>query len=76
VQNRDFSPDKPCEAVHCEKHRHAFLQCEENYWVCLAVKNPAVHTTSGTGKDKKTSSEYLVTIEPLAQFATCLIIMI
>lgn len=31
----DFSPEKPCESVVCEKHRYAFLQCEPDFWLVL-----------------------------------------
>jgi len=51
---RDFSPDKPCEALRCEKTRHAFYECEPNFWIVLIMNNPYVH------KDRnKTSPVYL-----------------
>lgn len=37
---RDFSPDRPCEALHCEKHTQAFYECEKDFWLVLVVKNP------------------------------------
>ncbi len=33
---------KPAEAVHCEKHRHAFFEAEKDYWICLVAKNPSL----------------------------------
>jgi len=41
-----FSPDKPCSAVHLEKQRHAYLQCEPGIWCVMEVNNPIV-TTNG-----------------------------
>mmetsp|Transcript_1187 Transcript_1187/g.1692 ORF Transcript_1187/g.1692 Transcript_1187/m.1692 type:complete len:583 (+) Transcript_1187:70-1818(+) len=39
---RDFSPDKPCEALRCEKTRHAFFECEKDYWIVLIMNNPSI----------------------------------
>merc|ERR1712166_1489379 len=39
-----FSPDKPCSAVHLEKQRHAYLQCEPGVWCVMEVNNPIVMT--------------------------------
>jgi len=43
-----FSPQKPCEAVHTEKHTSAYVKCEPNYWIIMIVQNPHV-----TGPDNK-----------------------
>ena len=51
---RDFSPDKPCEALRCEKTRHAFFECEKDFWIVLVVNNPYVVK----GKDKS-NPEYI-----------------
>mmetsp|Transcript_23066 Transcript_23066/g.55849 ORF Transcript_23066/g.55849 Transcript_23066/m.55849 type:complete len:495 (+) Transcript_23066:155-1639(+) len=39
---RDFSPDKPCEALRCEKTRHSFYECEPDFWMVLIMNNPYV----------------------------------
>ncbi|KAL6054761.1 vacuolar fusion protein ccz1, variant 2 [Balamuthia mandrillaris] len=52
---KTFSQDKPCEAVHLEKSRQAFFECEPGIWLVLTVNNP--HTTTAT-KDGTTQCEY------------------
>jgi len=35
-----FSKDLPCEAVHLEKQRHAYLEVEEGLWIVMEANNP------------------------------------
>lgn len=35
VHFRTFSKDRPCEAVHLEKTRQAFYECEPDIWMVL-----------------------------------------
>lgn len=37
---KTYSPDKPCEALHTQKHRQAFYEPEENFWFVMTVSNP------------------------------------
>jgi hypothetical protein len=48
----DYSPEKPLEAMHTEKHRYAFFECEKDYWMVLVVENPRV------AKDAKSAPVY------------------
>ena len=32
-----FSKDLPCEAVHLEKQRHAYLEVEEGLWIVMVI---------------------------------------
>jgi hypothetical protein len=50
---RDFSPNKPIESMHTEKHRYSFLECEKDYWMVLVVENPR------TTKDAKSPPVYV-----------------
>eukprot|EP00455_Lapot_gusevi_P005608 TRINITY_DN12406_c0_g1_i3.p1 TRINITY_DN12406_c0_g1~~TRINITY_DN12406_c0_g1_i3.p1 ORF type:complete len:497 (+),score=115.53 TRINITY_DN12406_c0_g1_i3:65-1492(+) len=50
---RDFSPDQPVEAMHTEKHRQAFYECEKNFWIVLIVENPTY------ARDNKSPPQYL-----------------
>lgn len=51
---RTFSKDRPCEAVHLEKTRQAFYECEPDIWMVLAANNPATARV----KDSVTTNEY------------------
>lgn len=57
-KKRKFSPDKPCEAVHYEKHRAVFLLPEpketNKFWMVMSINNPYVMKT----KESKTIPEY------------------
>ncbi|EFA75224.1 hypothetical protein PPL_11299 [Heterostelium album PN500] len=48
---KQFSPDKPCEAIHTMKHTIALRQVEPDIWMVIALNN-----TSGVVNNKK---EYL-----------------
>mmetsp|Transcript_13129 Transcript_13129/g.20822 ORF Transcript_13129/g.20822 Transcript_13129/m.20822 type:complete len:843 (-) Transcript_13129:31-2559(-) len=51
---RDFSPEQPCEALRCEKTRHAFFEAEPDFWIVLIINNPYTY------QDKnKTTPTYL-----------------
>jgi vacuolar fusion protein CCZ1, animal type len=37
----DFSPNYPCEAVHCAESRYAFFPIEDEFWIVLVVETAA-----------------------------------
>jgi len=48
---------KTVDAVHMEKSRHVFFQCEPNTWMVMVVNNPCLHKTPSNAPP---FDEYLV----------------
>jgi len=51
-----FSEEIPCEAVHLQKSRKSFFNCEPHIWIVMDVKNPYITRVS---KESGTEIEYL-----------------
>lgn len=49
---RDYSPNKPIESMHTEKHRYSYLEAEKDHWMVLVVQNPQV------AKDPKAQPQF------------------
>nr|XP_039273390.1 vacuolar fusion protein CCZ1 homolog [Styela clava] len=51
---KTYSPSKPCETLHTQKHKQVFYEAEENFWFVMTVSNPWKETM----RDGKPVREY------------------
>lgn len=51
---KTYSPNKPCESLHTQKHKQVFYEAEENFWFVMTIANPWKETI----RDGKPVREY------------------